>query len=82
MRSLHTAKALRLALAVLLLGMGIGLLIAGGLERLEEDSDDRAGAGEHMEAAKYGEAERSGVVVHAAMVGPGNSKKYVRKVPA
>ena len=69
-------------MAVLLLGMGIGLLIAGGLERLEEDGDGRAGTCEHMEAAKYGEAERSGAVMHAAMVGPGNSKKYVRKVPA
>ncbi len=82
MRGLNTAKTLRFALAVLLLGIGIGLLIAGGIGRFEEDRDDSARAGEHVEPAKRGEAERGGVVGHAAMLGAGRLDKHVRKVAA
>lgn len=70
MRGSHTAQALRFALAALLLGVGIGLLISGGLARLEEDSDDGARAGEYVEPAKHGEAERGGLVVHASACSP------------
>jgi len=70
MRGSHTAQALRFALAALLLGVGIGLLISGGLARMEEDSDDGARAGEYVEPAKHGEAERSGLVVHASACSP------------
>jgi hypothetical protein len=82
MRRLNTAKTLRFALATLLLGIGIGLLIAGGIGRLEEDRDDRALTGEHVEPAKYGEAQRERVVGHAAMLGVDHFNKHVRKVAA
>lgn len=64
MQTSHTAKALRFALATLLLGVGIGFLIAGGLGRLEEDRDDGAGTGADIEPAQHGEAERGWVVRH------------------
>ncbi len=64
MRRLNTAKALRFALAALLIGAGIGLLIAGGVGRLEEDGHDDTGTGENVESAEGREAERGCVVVH------------------
>ena len=79
---LNTAKTLRFALATLLLGIGIGLLIAGGIGRLEEDRDDSARAGEQVEPAERGEAERGWVVGHAAMLGVSQCNKHVRKVHA
>lgn len=82
MRRLNTAKTLRFALATLLLGIGIGLLIAGGIGRLEEDRDDSARTGSDVELAKDGEAQRERVVGHAAMLGADPSDKHVRKVAA
>ena len=70
MRGSHTAQALRFALAALLLGVGIGLLIAGGVGRLEEDRDNSTRAGAHVELPKHGEAERGGLVVHASACSP------------
>jgi hypothetical protein len=70
MRGSHTAQALRFALATLLLGMGIGFLISGVLARMEEDRDDSARAGEYVEPAKHGEAERGRLVVHASVCSP------------
>lgn len=64
MRRLNTAKTLRFALAVLLLGMGIGLLITGGLGRLKEDRNDGTRTGENVEPAERREAERGWVVRH------------------
>lgn len=82
MRRLDTAKTLRFALAALLLGVGIGLLISGGIGRLEEDSDDDASTGEQVEPAKRGEAELSWVVSHSAMLRFSLLHKHVRKVMA
>ncbi|WP_282266526.1 hypothetical protein [Stenotrophomonas sp. PS02298] len=64
MRRLNTAKTLRFALATLLLGIGIGFLVAGGIGRLEEDRDDGTRTGEHVEPPKRGEAKRGWVVGH------------------
>ncbi len=64
MRTSHTAKALRFALATLLLGLGVGFLLAGGMERLKEDRDDSTGTGADIEPAHHGEAERGWVVMH------------------
>ena len=64
MRRLNTAKTLRFALAALLLGIGIGFLVAGGIGRLEEDRDDNTGTGADIEPAHHGEAERGWVVMH------------------
>lgn len=66
MGHLNTAKILRFALATLLLGIGIGLLIAGGVGRLEEDRDNSTRAGAHVELPKHGEAEQGGVAGHGA----------------
>lgn len=66
MCQLNTAKALRFALATLLLGIGIGFLIAGGIGRLEEDRDDSAGSGQFVKPAKNGELERGRVAGHGA----------------
>jgi len=82
MRRLNTAKTLRFALATLLLGIGIGFLIAGGIGRLEEDRDDGTRTGEHVEPPKRGETERGWVVGHAAMLGADHLNKHVRKVAA
>lgn len=82
MRHLNIAKILRFALATLLLGIGIGFLIAGGIGRLEEDRDDSARTGSDIEPAKYGEAQRERVIGHAAMLGADPSHKHVRKVAA
>lgn len=64
MRQLDTAKTLRFALATLLLGIGIGLLVAGAVGRLEENRDDDTGTGERVEPAQSGEAQRGFVVGH------------------
>lgn len=82
MRRLNTAKTLRFALATLLLGIGIGLLIAGGIGRLEEDRDDSAMTGEQVEPAERGEVERGWVVSHAVILGVRQCNKHVRKVHA
>ncbi len=64
MRRSNTLKALRFALAALLLGTGIGLLVAGGIGRLEEERDDSTGTGADIEPAQHGEAEWGWVVMH------------------
>lgn len=73
MRRLDTAKTLRFALATLLLGIGIGLLISGCVGRLEENSHHNTSAGEQIEPAKRSEAEQGWVVGHGAQcsTGPG-----------
>jgi hypothetical protein len=82
MRRLDTAKTLRFALAALLLGIGIGLLVAGGIGRLEEDRDNSTRTGVNVEPAKHGEAQRERVVGHAAMLGACHFNKHVREVSA
>ncbi|WP_293716349.1 hypothetical protein [Stenotrophomonas sp. UBA7606] len=82
MRRLDTAKTLRFALATLLLGIGIGLLIAGGIGRLKEDRDDGTRTGVQVEPAERGEAQRGWAVGHAAMLGGALFKKHVRLVAA
>lgn len=64
MRRLDTAKTLRFVLAILLLVIGTGLLIAGAVGRLEEDRHHDADAGDQVEPAKRGEAQRDWVVGH------------------
>ena len=66
MRRLNTVKTLRFALAFLLLGIGIGLLIAGGIDRLEEDRNDGTLAGLQVEPAERGKAKWGRAVGHGA----------------
>lgn len=66
MRRLNTMKTLRFALAFLLLGIGIGLLIAGGIDRLEEDRSDSTRAGLHVEPAEHSKAKWGRAVGHGA----------------
>lgn len=82
MRRLNTAKTLRFALATLLLGIGIGFLVAAGIGRLEEERNDGTRTGENVEPAERREAEQGWVVGHAAMLRADLFQKHVRKVAA